>query len=119
MRADTIHISDDGRVSSVDAVNAAGEVERFTADWVISDIHPALTVGLIEECKQVKKVFRNRMSHLKNSYGVFTANVILKPDTLPYMNKNLFVHTHDVDLWGTDYSHTLLWTGALSASGTG
>lgn len=46
------------------------------------------------------------MANLKNSYGVFTANVILKPETLPYMNKNLFVHSHDVDLWSTDYSKT-------------
>lgn len=107
MKVNAIHVSEDGVVSGVDAMKTGTqEVLRFSAGWVISDVHPAVTVGLIDPCRQVKKVFRNRMANLKNSYGVFTANVILKPGTLPYMNKNLFVHSHDVDLWSTDYSRT-------------
>ena len=66
----------------------------------------SVTVGLIDSCRQVKKVFRNRMENLRSSYGVFTANIVLKPGILPYMNRNLFVHRHGADLWGTDYKCT-------------
>ncbi len=105
-KVNAIHVSDDGRVSGVDAAAAGGNVEHFTADWIISDVHPAVTVGLIDSCRQVKKVFRNRMENLRSSYGVFTANIVLKPGILPYMNRNLFVHRHGADLWGTDYKCT-------------
>ena len=90
-----IHVSEDGKVSSVETSDG----ERLSADWVISDIHPAVTMNLVDTCKQVKKVFRNRIGGLKNTHGIFTATIILKPDTLLYMNRNLFVHSHDADLW--------------------
>lgn len=98
----SVHVSEDGNVSGVET--ADGEV--FTADWVISDVHPAVTMDLVDNCRQVKKVFRNRISGLKNTHGIFTANIILKPESLQYMNKNLFVHHDGVDLWRPDARKT-------------
>lgn len=111
-RVSAIHVSEDGKVTGVDAVKVgagghdSGDVESFSADWVISDAHPAVTIDLVDSCRQVKKVFRNRIANLKNSFGVFTANVVLKPGALPYMNRNLFVHRQGADLWSRDYSRT-------------
>lgn len=73
--------------------------EFIPADWIISDVHPAVTVGLVEECRQFRRIYRRRMESLKNSIGMFTANIILKPDTLPYLNRNIHVHRDKADLW--------------------
>ena len=37
-------------------------------------------------------VFRRRMSNMENTFGIFTASLVLKPDTLPYFNHNKFVY---------------------------
>ena len=105
MKVNAIRVSEDGAVSCVEA--GGGDSSRpFSADWVISDVHPAVTVGLIEDCRQVRKVFRNRVTSLKNTFGMFTANIILKPGTLPYMNRNLYVHKGGTDLWRRQESGT-------------
>ena len=76
------------------------------ADWIISDAHPAVTVDLIEECKAVRKIYRKRIGGLKNTHGMFTANLVLKPGVLPYQNRNIFVHRPGADLWSPDGSST-------------
>lgn len=98
----SIHVSEDGLVSGVETSD--GEI--FTADWVISDVHPAVTMDMVENCRQMKKVFRHRIAGLKNTHGIFTANIILKPGTLLYMNRNLFIHRHGADLWHPDPAGT-------------
>ena len=73
--------------------------EFIPADWIISDAHPALTAGLVEECRQFRRIYRRRMGSLENSFGMFTANIILKPGALPYLNRNIHVHREGADLW--------------------
>lgn len=90
-----IHISENGTVSGVETSD--GEI--YSADWVISDAHPAVTMDFVDECRQVKKVFRHRISGLKNTHGIFTANIVLKPGMLQYLDRNLFVHRYGADLW--------------------
>lgn len=80
--------------------------EFIPADWVISDAHPAVTVWLIEECRQVRKIYRHRIDGLKNTSGIFTANLVLKDGALPYLNRNLFIHRDKADLWNPDSSRT-------------
>lgn len=105
MKVNAIRVSEDGAVSCVEA-GEGNSFRPFSADWVISDVHPAVTVGLIEDCRQVRKVFRNRVTSLKNTFGMFTTNMILKPGTLPYMNRNLYVHKGGTDLWRRQESGT-------------
>ncbi len=71
----------------------------FEADWVISSAHPASTVSLIEQTDSLRNIYRKRLGALENTYGMFTANIVLKDDTLPYLNKNIFVHSSQADLW--------------------
>lgn len=73
------------------ATSTAPGVEFLPADIVVSDIHPAATVALIGRDAPVRKVYRDRISALENGRGVFTANIALKPGTLPYLNKNIFI----------------------------
>lgn len=91
-----------GRIVSVQ-VN--GE-ETISADWFVSDAHPAIAMDLLGETKAVRKIYRSRIGGLKNTFGMFTANVALKPEALPYLNRNLYVHRTGADLWRPDVSRT-------------
>ncbi|MBR6054581.1 MAG: NAD(P)/FAD-dependent oxidoreductase [Bacteroidales bacterium] len=74
--------------------------ERIEADVFISDIHPTALFGLLGEDSGVRKIYRRRISSLENSCGMFTANILLKEGALPYLGRNIFVHTADEDPWG-------------------
>jgi len=76
--------------------------ESFEADTYISTIHPALTIDLIPECKQVRNIYRRRIRNIENSIGMFTAHLVLKPDAIPYMKHNISILNSD-DLWHTSY----------------
>ena len=66
--------------------------ERYEGSYFISDIHPVQTFALVKESKVVKRIFRTRLSMLKNTYGMYTYSLVLKPQTLPYFNHNKFVY---------------------------
>lgn len=82
-------------------VEVNGE-ELLPADWVISSAHPALTLSLIPESQCLRRIYRKRITNLPNTFGLFTANIRLKPDCIPYFNKNIHVHRADADLWRVD-----------------
>ena len=73
--------------------------EQLLAQWVISNAHPAYTISLIDETKLIRRIYRKRISSLPNTYGMFTANIRLKPGSLPYQNRNVYVHDNSADLW--------------------
>lgn len=73
--------------------------ETLNADIVISDLHPSATYSLLPDCKLIRRITRNRISGLKNSFGMFTVNCRLKPQYVPYMNSNLYIYDDDADLW--------------------
>ncbi len=89
-----------GRVSEVE-VNGA---EILKADWVISDAHPAVTLGLISD--GLRKVYKERISALDNTFGVFTANICLKSGVPTCPDGNIFIHRKGIDLWHPDPSVT-------------
>lgn len=66
--------------------------ERFEADTFISDIHPALTCSLVKDSVILKNIYRRRLDSLDNTFGMFTASLKLKPDTIPYFNHNKFIY---------------------------
>ena len=76
--------------------------ERFEADTYISTIHPALTIDLIPECKQVRNIYRRRIRNIENSVGMFTAHLVLKPNAIPYKKHNVSVLNSE-DLWHTSF----------------
>lgn len=92
----------DGRIAEV-VVNGG---EALCADWVISSVHPSVTLGLVEDTGCIRKIYRSRMSGLDNTFGMFTANLCLKPGSLPYMNRNVYVHRENADLWNPVPSST-------------
>ena len=76
----------------------------------ISNAHPATTLGWIPEGK-IRRIFRNRILSLGNTWGVFTLYAVLKPESFPYLNKNYFHYnsrgilhaSHDPHDWPDNY----------------
>ncbi|MBR5716330.1 MAG: NAD(P)/FAD-dependent oxidoreductase [Bacteroidales bacterium] len=81
-------VEKDGRLVAARCKN--GEV--YEGAWFISNAHPAVTVGLVKESTKMKKVYRNRILRLENTYGMFTTSLIMKPGTLKYFNWNQYIY---------------------------
>ena len=78
------------------------EEDYLEADWIISSVHPSHTILLVKDSKALRNIYRNRIANLDNTFGMFTANIRLKPGLLPYVNRNIFVHRVDADLWNVN-----------------
>jgi all-trans-retinol 13,14-reductase len=87
-------IEENGKIASVEINND----EQISAAHFISNIHPARTLDLIAESKQIRKIYRKRISGLPNTYGMFTVNIELKEETVPYLNRNQYMYNTD-DVW--------------------
>jgi all-trans-retinol 13,14-reductase len=72
--------------------------ERIEADWFISNAHPVHTLTLVKESELIRKIYRRRINNLSNTYGTFTANLLIKPDAIPYIGRNQYVY-QNADLW--------------------
>ena len=88
-------IEQTGQISIVEINNN----EQLSSKWVISSAHPAYTLSLIDETKLLRRIYRKRIASLPNTFGLFTANIRLKPHSLPYQNRNVHIHAENADLW--------------------
>ncbi|MDR2466208.1 MAG: NAD(P)/FAD-dependent oxidoreductase [Prevotellaceae bacterium] len=88
-------IETDGRISAVEFNGG----ERVEARCVISDAHPAATLELIPESRRIRRVYRERLSSLENTFGFFTVHLHLRKNTVRYFNRNIFVYDSE-DVWG-------------------
>lgn len=66
--------------------------QMYEGTYFISDAHPAVTVDLVKESARMKKVYRNRIHRLDNTYGMFTTTLVLKPGQLRYFNWNQYIY---------------------------
>ncbi len=62
------------------------------ADIFISDAHPATTNNILKESKLIRPVYRKRIAALENTFGMFTVNIALKPNTIRYLNRNIYAY---------------------------
>lgn len=58
---------------------------KYTADWYISDLHPATLFKLTGD-EAFPRSYRERVLSIPNSYSSFTVYVKLKPGMHPYVN---------------------------------
>lgn len=73
------------------------EGERFYGDLFISNVHPTRTIEMTES-DLIKKAFRSRLNSLDNSISTFYVNVVLKKNTLKYVNHNYYYFAEN-DAW--------------------
>ncbi len=71
---------------------------RLFADKVISNLHPQATFAMVGKSPRIKKAYRTRLSLLQNTYGIFSVYLCMKPDSFPYINKNLYYYNNS-DVW--------------------
>lgn len=83
--------------SKVDYVELASG-EKLSAKWVISSLHPAVTFSLLENNTVYKKAFFTRVNSLANTYGLFTTYLLLKPNSVKYVNQNHYLFNNP-DVW--------------------
>lgn len=81
-------VEKDGRL--VQAICANGET--YEGNSFISNAHPAVTCDLVKRSERMKKVYRNRIHRLENTFGMFTVSLRIKPKTLKYFNHNQYVY---------------------------
>jgi all-trans-retinol 13,14-reductase len=72
--------------------------EIMEAANFVADIHPALLLSLLSESGRIRNVYRKRMNRLENTFGFFTANIALKKNTVPYMNRNIYLYDN-INVW--------------------
>ncbi|MCD8072914.1 MAG: FAD-dependent oxidoreductase, partial [Alistipes sp.] len=88
--------------SRVEFVEVNGGEERFTARHYISSAHPVTTFSLVDKTPLIRKAYISRLRSLKNSYGIFSAYLLMKPGMFPYMNRNYYFYKTS-DAWDTEY----------------
>lgn len=66
--------------------------------YVISSLHPAVTLSMLENNTILKKAYFTRINSLKNSYGVFTVYLLLKHRKFKYVNRNYYL-INSPDVW--------------------
>lgn len=88
--------------------------ERFYAKQIISNLHPAATLNLVEP-EINKKGHAARLNSLNNTIGMFTLYLRLKPESFPYLNHNHHYFT-EYNAWTTQHvgnkwpGHYMLYT---------
>ncbi len=65
---------------------------RYEGRLFVSNIHPQLTIQLIGKTANIKTLYRKRMDRLENTFGLFTATLLLKAKSLPYFNHNKYIY---------------------------
>lgn len=68
-------------------------------DAFISSLHPAQTCTLVKQSTRMKKVYRRRISRMENTGGMFTASLLLRPQSVRYFGRNLYVYRRPSDVW--------------------
>lgn len=90
----TRFIVDDNQVKAIEVNNE----EIFEADHFISNIHPKRTLEILDKSRYVKNAYISRVKSLSNSFGIFTLYLLMKENSLPYVNSNIYVHKNS-DVW--------------------
>ncbi|MCD7914830.1 MAG: NAD(P)/FAD-dependent oxidoreductase [Tannerellaceae bacterium] len=72
--------------------------ETYEGKTFISNVHPAITNNWIKQSNRMKKNYRNRISCLENTFGMFTLSLRIKPHALKYFNWNQYIYKKP-DVW--------------------
>jgi all-trans-retinol 13,14-reductase len=87
---------------AITAVECNGD-RLYECKYLISDIHPVRTLELIPDSLNIRRLYRNRITSIPNTFGMFTVHIKLKKPSLPYLNRNIFIYGTD-KIW--DYKPT-------------
>lgn len=86
--------------------------ERFTGTNFISNVHPSVTLDMLES-DTIRQAYRTRIKSLENSNSAIMVNAVLKPGMFPHMNYNYYYHGVD-SVWGSHYCPEDNWPGSYA-----
>lgn len=81
--------------------------EKIEGKQFISNIHPSLTMNMLESDK-IKKAYKTRIGSLQNSVSTFNVEIVLKPDTFKFFNHNYY-HFRTQDIWNCVHAEGDQW----------
>jgi all-trans-retinol 13,14-reductase len=81
--------------------------EKIFAKKVVSTIHPSLTLKMVPENK-MRKTYTSRIMGIENTMSMFSLFLVMKENTMPYMNYNYY-HHNEKDTWISDYYDPKRW----------
>lgn len=81
--------------------------ERFPADVVVSAIHPANTVGLVDS-HLLRPAYRRRLEHARNTTSAFALYLKFRKNRVKYLNHNIFYYRGDT-VWDCQRSNDATW----------
>ena len=93
----------ENRISGIETKD--GEV--IEADTFISNAHPATTLKMIDG-SYINKAYRNRITSLENTIGMFSLYIVLKESSFKYQNYNNYYH-HYPSVWATQNYSEYSW----------
>lgn len=96
-----VKMEDDGEGNLAKITDDNGE--EYKAEKYISTMHPRLTVDLFPDCPQVRNIYRRRFRNMPNSRGIFTVQLIMKPQSVKYVNHSISI-MNSQDPWNPDLS---------------
>lgn len=81
----------------VDTVEINHE-EMLHAKYVISSLHPSVTMQMVEKTPLIRKAYLSRLASLPNTYGLLSVYLLREKESTPYHNCNLFLYEKD-NVW--------------------
>ncbi len=81
--------------------------KRYPADLVISAIHPATTMQLVES-RLIRPAYRQLISSYKNSTGAFSVYLKFRKNSVRYMNHNLYIY-RGTSVWDCEKYDNKSW----------
>jgi all-trans-retinol 13,14-reductase len=83
---------ENGRIACIELQNS----DKIFADKFISNLHPSVTLDMLDS-STIRPVYKKRIQGLGNSISAFVLNIILKPNTYRYTNRNYYYfESHNV-----------------------
>ena len=81
--------------------------QYIACDYVISDAHPMRTLELLDT-KMIRPAFRQRITAIPQTVGVFSLYLEFKEDCVPYMNYNFYGYQDDTP-WNCELYDEASW----------
>ncbi len=79
-----LSVSDNRNIAKITTKNGA----EFSAEWVISSIHPKATLRLLSDQTMFPPVFKERMKNIKESVGIFGLYAVCDQRPMPSPAQN-------------------------------
>lgn len=100
--------SDKKEVSFVETTKG----EKFYGTYFISNTDPKLTLDLIGK-KNIRKAYYNRIQDQKCGISSFSLYLVFKPNTMPYINYNIYYSKNLEKVWNSHMYQTDSWPESI------